>query len=859
MLAMEDDDLDLWAAIADEALLIEQNVMQSRVGFEIGQLRPPPRPAPPPAVSRRIMSTPSGSANVPTITDHVTHAAPAAIFMPSASLPVALTAAAVRPPPHQLAGGGGAALLLGEDTAIVAQRQPLTLHNQEANVRCGRAVRNGGAGDDSFSRVLREKDAELKQLRLEKEGEIANLRHRMRALSSQLEARTFVPTTQPPANDQLLKMTEERNRLAKDVAIADTDLKRVSEQLSFSRHEVSVLQDKERMRVAAAAAASAANVATRSAATEFPDPGTLGAGPSTSAAGPQRPLHLSTATQGMGLASEFVENTQFGGALVKPSQSGGYEMPRGPRRPRRRRPVSAGDPASSTMAENFVFSSVAATAEGTQGTSPSQFLPRAILSVEEMPPPLPAKENDAYPAQKRHQMPKRPRTPDWGPEVQIVLIGELGCDGDGDSVASTQTQALRDALFGGDRAEQLLYLCTYLGNYDLRRAISRAMASDQEWTALLAPLGELLSPIEDVEYAAAALSLGLASICALVEHNRSCRVVLATEGKFCNVLGKVIRTLEASTDSLDSSLACLALRVLSCVVSEVSLLQSCGIDDAASGHASKMDKATFDYAVDVRRRLEHEAVLLWLQQRDSTTADACCVAAEISCDLIMNIVGSPAAQEDQREGDFLEQAVLCFAAALPVLSVNERVKSLALCSLDWTSQVAPYLFDEKDARVMENLCLYTVEVVHRLRLNEVLRADSRRSFCELVVDAKRYGQRGQHVAAVPECWESDEEHSGDEDETSDSVAGIALAVSIARRLVQRGGAGSAHAGEVSQTTRNVALGALCFLGWPPTDDVGAQRTRYPAIPALSSNKSLASDARILYDALARTDPDGGTS
>jgi hypothetical protein len=73
--------------------------------------------------------------------------------------------------------------------------------------------------------------------------------------------------------------------------------------------------------------------------------------------------------------------------------------------------------------------------------------------------------------------------------------------------------------------------------------------------------------------------------------------------------------------------------------------------------------------------------------------------------------------------------------------------------------------------------------------------------------------------------------------------------------VQRGATGLAHAGEVSAGTRNVALGILAFLGWPPQEDLSANSQQYPAIPALSAHDTLPGDARFLFDALARTDPD----
>jgi hypothetical protein len=154
---------------------------------------------------------------------------------------------------------------------------------------------------------------------------------------------------------------------------------------------------------------------------------------------------------------------------------------------------------------------------------------------------------------------------------------------------------------------------------------------------------------------------------------------------------------------------------------------------------------------------------------------------------------------------------------------------------------------------MEGLCVYFVEIVHRMRLQFVLRADARRKFCELLVDVE---QDEQLAAAVPECWNrSEEQQNEDEDYLNSSVAGIARSVSIARRLVQRGATGLAHAGEVSAGTRNVALGILAFLGWPPQEDLSANSQQYPAIPALSAHDTLPGDARFLFDALARTDPD----
>jgi hypothetical protein len=714
----------------------------------------------------------------------------------------------------------------------IAAKPPLPPRHPPAPAHHAMHPRPGGLAlemppavvEDSYTRLLREKDAELHRVLQVKDGEIANLRHKMRALSSQIEARAAPAPVTPKRSVPAAGALEERARLQKEVSIAQADLSRLSEKLLYAQQEISELQQREQQRAAmaestAAAAAPQAEqpmsqperlpsqsqrpprraVSVPSVA-DFPDPGTLG--------GTQLPCAT--------LAGEVVEPTQVA-----------YEMSRrDPRRPRRRgrRGIahSSGDPASSTFAN------------AESALSPTQLLSRAILSAEEMPPPsslqMTALGNQDGSGSKRYRTPEKEaeyEAEQQKPDVQLIFFGKVE-----DAAAEGELRALRHALFGDGRAERLLHLCTSLGNRELRTAIAAVMANDLDWVMLLKPLSSLGNN--------GATSVALSAICALVEHNKSCRIALALSPADDRVLTYVLQTLDSATDARDASVASLALRIMSCVVSEICVLE----DDSQTDNG--IDKPTA--AVATRRRLEHDAVLHWLQQRGKEMMPACEAAAEIASELILSIVGTPVAHHDQREGDFLEQAVLCFAATLPILTVSPDVKSRALCSLDWASQVAPYLLDEQDACVMESVCTFVVDLVHQMRLRVMLLQEAQTAFCELL--------EGDADEAAPQCWSlvrGDSRH----DEVFDSVgpeeaqvAAVKRAVRIAQRLVRSRAVGLALVTEVSPSTRNVALGTMAFLGWPDEDPKTQQ---YPAVNTLHADPSLARDARIVYDALIRSE------
>lgn len=688
--------------------------------------------------------------------------------------------------------------------------------------------------EDSYSRRLREKDEELNRVVQSKDGEIANLRHKMRALSSQIEARASPAPVTPkrPAPGAAAYAVEDRNRLQKEVTVAQADLSRMSEKLLYAQQEISAMQEREQRRevevlVAAAAAPSQSQSQSQRERAKAADASAAAPSQSQSQRAPRRAMLVPSAVDfpDPGTLGGTQLPSSPGGEVVEPTQAA-YEMSRrDPQRPRRRgrrgNSLSAGDPASSSLANS-------------QAMSPTQVLSRAILSAEEMPPPsfMPANAAGSLGGSggKRYRTPEKDGDADvepLKPEVQLVCI-----DKSADIVAESEQRDLRHALFGEGRAERLLQLCTSLGNRELRAAIAGAMASDRHWLALLRPLSSLGND--------GATSVALTAICALTEHSRACRGVLAYSRADDPVISFVLRTLEQASGSRDASLASLALRIISCVVSEICAMEDNGVEAGA-------DKP--EAPVATRRRLEHDAVLLWLQQREAQSAPACAAAAEIASELILNIVGTPVAHHDQREGDFLEQAVLCFAVTLPILTVNPDVKARALCSLDWTSQVAPYLLDERDARVMESLCTFVVDLVHRMRLRVMLLEEAQTSFCELLED--------DAAGAAPQCWDivrgdirqaSTFDCVGSEEA---QVASVQRAVRIAQRLVRRGTAGMALAAEVSPSTRNVALGTLAFLGWPDEDP---KTQRYPAVKSLHADPSLAGDARIVYDALIRSEP-----
>jgi hypothetical protein len=823
----QDDDAQLWDQIANEALRIEEAILQSRA-----------TDGTPPALSS--FSEPSV---VPRPPRRPVRQTPT---LPTLGTPATLT-------------GQGAPISLDGGSGRLHGRPPLSNGRSASPHVPGRTAEDGlvtntsetnfvsshisTIGEDSFSRLLRAKDSELQRIRFEKDGEISNLRHRMRAISSQLETRAKATQTGPqhskyPA-EKLEGVMEERARLAKDAAIAENELKRVSEQLAFARQEINALKDSQRKLTMAAARPSPE----KQSSSEFPAPGTLGAASLPGNAAADVPWLGHTQGNATQQGSEFVENTQAGGRLVHSARFAGYEMPKGPRPPRRRRPPSSSDPASSGTPNR---TTATATYDVTQDMSPSHSFPRAHSPGNEIPHfsaiySAPQSEpclDEETGIQASDTMHKRSRSRDEEADVQIVWETPAKRFGEGSSAN------LRSALFGCGKAERLLNICSYAGKTDLRRAVAHAMENEYEWTTMLVPMVDLCTVGGGVSV------LGMEMICVLLEHSASCRRECVVNRSYRIIADTALKVLEESTQTRDGSLACFSLRALSCLVSETLLLSPCHADagDASDG---VVESSESKYASGMRQLLEHEAVLVWLQQQNDESTDACCIAAEVASELILNVVGTTA-EQDEREGDFLEQALLCFAAALSQPSVDKHVKTLALCSLDWASQTSIYFLHEKDARVIESLCLFCIEAVHRMRLQAFMCHQARDAFCELIHD---------HVESIPRCWRTSGAIKRTEStvEEEAEIAAIARAVCIARRLAQNDSQGASLVREVSGTTRNLALSMLAFLGWPGSTDcyVGLSHTRKPDAISFTHHETdaLAVNSRALFEVLACSDPD----
>lgn len=815
-----DEDADLWEQIATEALRIEEAALQgrssgalesstasaSRVSNELHEKRPSVRDQHHRHLISRESTEDRRSLRIPAT--NVTPHTPATVtgnpftFAASVQLPSEEPAAAL--PNLQ---SGPTAQLYSEDWRS-----------------------NDGVNglDDAFSRVLREKDAQIVQIRYQKNGEITNLRHKLRALSSQFEAMSNAAVPEPSADAvKLHKLADEHSQMSKELLIAKEDVKRLSEKLSFAQQELASLQEIERKRVADYPILPDA---TKPLEDEFHADRHLDSS--------QANLLTDTRPDTSQALSQCVENSQTRLAANNLStQQKGYEMSRGPRRPRRRRPLSSGDPASSGPCNGAVQSDFK---ECSRSNSPSQTLSRAIQSAEERPQSLKIDRRDgayhgvalaANDKNSESETGNYPRIPYNAPCISVMWT-ELEME-----QRDVDANFLREALFGCGRAEALFRMSKTMENLDLRHAISRVTASNNHWTDLLQALGGICGTCTDPE-----ALIALNAICALVEHSKNCRKVLVLDQSYSHIVDCILGFLSAASDKLDPSKAIVALRIVSCLVSELSLEDKNNVTN------------------EVRRKLEHESVLMWLQQEEKKMKQCCEVAAEVCADLILNVLGTSLAQDDEREGEFLEQTALCFATLLPSVRVSESVKTLALCALDWTSQVAPYFLDEKEARVLESICLYIVEVVHRMRMRIEWQRVSQNALCELLDE---FGDD------IPICWKPDnvsssqdenykvnvEQRSGFNDETD--VAGVVLAVAIGRRLVQRGALGTAMASEITPVTRNVALNTLAFLGWSSCADAegaSVNDVRFPAAPLLYREKSLLNDARLLFHALIRSDP-----
>jgi hypothetical protein len=822
----QDDDALLWDQIANEALRIEEAVLQSRATDGT----PPPHPSfpapsvapPPPRRPLRAPSTRATPATPSTATGRPT--------------PPPTEPGQRRPPARPSRGTGTSAppAILG-----LPERNVGISSTPEASSVSGSGP-GPTFGEDSFTRLLRAKDVEIQRMRMEKDGEISNLRHRMRALSSQLESRgkpaqTGSVQSKEPA-DVLDKVMEERTRLAKDAAIADSELRRVSEQLAFARQEIDALKETQRKLVV-----NAARVAPeKQQGSEFPAPGALGANLVSNPAAGVRYTQRSATQPG----SEFVENTQAGGKLVNSAKFIGYDMSRGPRPPRRRRPSSSGDRASS-VGPNFTGN--AAYHEVTQDVSPLRSLPQADSLAEDMvastgifPVALsdPLLEDDARICGSAETRRKRALSGDEEPVVQIVWGCMNSRTGENDSVN------LRRALFGNGRGEKLLEICASAKKPNLRRAVAHAMENNCEWSEMLIPVAELCHVGDSIS------ALALEVVCSLLEHSESCRQACVLNKDYRVVPDTALRILEEATNCRDCKISCLTLRILSCLISETLLLAPC---NSASGgaveeHITSMEK---EYASSMRQHMEHEAVLVWLQELDKENAEACSIAAEVASELVLNVLGT-SAEHGEREGDFLEQALLCFASALPGSWVDERVKTLALCSLDWASQSAAYFLQEKDARVIESICLFFIEAVHRMHVRAHVWARARDSFCELI---------SGNIEAAPLCWRmfDDTGDTGMRLGNEAEIAAITRAVGIARRLAQRSPDDFSLATEVSGTTRNFALSTLVQLGWPESGEHFGGKSKVCGRDGFalvhSEQDTLAIDSRVLFYALACSDPD----
>lgn len=703
----------------------------------------------------------------------------------------------------------------------------------ETDVNSSDWVLNDGlsSADDAFSRVLRDKDSQLVQLRYQKDGEIANLRHKLRTLSSQLEtlSKSHSPHEESGVDAvKLRKALEDNSQMSKELIVARQDVSRLSEQLSFAKQELGTLQEREQKRVLKAPSQ-------REHAEEFADDVHADGFPDSSKA-KSSTEHRSVVSQEM---PEIVENSQVLSTVPRTSsQHQFYEMSRGPRRPRRRRPVSAGDPASSGPVPDV---NPADAKEDNESPSQSLLFSRKLSSVEDTDCHQKSceRQTDSCRSQESHdgtekarERSKRPRSPDRAPKLAIVW-------GRSESAQrEVENDMLRDALFGDDRAEELFRISRISECRDLRDAISRCVSSNCHWSDLLLPLGGLCnSPL------VANSSVALNAVCALVEHNESCRQALLQEENFTAVVNCVLDVLTVTSENFEVGRALTALRIVCCIVSELSL--------------AKRSETTNQ----MRRKLEHECILGWLQQEESEMSSCCEICAEICTELVLNVLDNACAQEDELEGEFLTQAVLCFAGLLPCLTVKDSVKTSALCALDWTSQVAPYLLDEKDGRVLESIFLYIIDTVHRLRMRvEQLRL-SRDAFCEMIDECSEWifdMQEGHHqICAINRNGDDNVVSDGEQAQENDQsdVAGVALALTIARRLVQRGAAGTAMASEISAVTRNVALNTVAFLGWPTSASVAGlsgEETRFPAVHSLRQEANVESDARYLFHALVRT-------
>lgn len=709
--------------------------------------------------------------------------------------------------------------------------------------------------DDSFSRLLREKEEELEKVRLAKDGEIANLRHRMRALSSELDARASAAASGPSpiAHERLEVALRDRAVFEKEARIANAEAKKFAEQLAFARQELAESKKRERI----VAGTNVEKTPTRRRTWDLNE--RVGAAqPRAHGDAGFEERHRTSSNPGGSVyypsqgGSEFVESTQAGGALVTPDgPSPAFELRRGPRRPVRRRRSAHGidltQPSQGSGADaehgraltqqldvsrDSKVNGSRASAEGNAGydVGRKQREERGTIAAT-------TNAEDMEDVCANGQGKKRGRPRGSNVDVQVLRVPVFD-----DKVV--MTARLRHQVLGAGRAQRLLELCTRLHVEGLRRSLAAVMAGDKAWDSLLVPLAQA-ALCDDVELSIAALG----SMCNVVEHDARSRRLAVLDAGYREVSETALELLESATERVDTGVAWVCLRVVSSLAAEAHVLASEECATTNNRASEEEEESQEACAVRVRRSLEHEAILIWLQLHDADKAECCAVATGICADLIVNVLGVGDNGQDEREGDFIEQSILCFAGLLSSPLVSMSIKSSAMCAMEWMSSVAPYFADEEDGRVLEHLCVLVADITYRVRLGARYRRRAMQSFCEPMLTC---------LDSAPACWRAADE-TRLRATAAREMSVLEKAVLAARRIAVRGNALPSATHRVSEGTLSVVLGALALVAGVDTRNEDGHRVgevgeggEAVVFDGLACDSALARNARDLADALRQS-------
>lgn len=515
------------------------------------------------------------------------------------------------------------------------------------------------ADADPYALALRERDAQIEQLRSERAGELANFRNKIRALQNQLlAARSSASSAASSAlAPRVTQLETEKVRLGRELTAAQRDAVAAQERLAFAEHELQQARDRERQHLAALRGGGQKEKP--NAGVNMRDLGMLEAG---------------ALTQGGAMGTqvgEVVEATQVATqGTRRPATAQGFEMNRSSVRApvrRRRRPSSAaarlGGGGGGSAGRSSRAEGVGETQDGSARAQRSG-RKRGVESAD-----------DGYGDRTE------PAAPPVAPAIPSIHDQQHGW-GVRLSEATWEHGALRARVFGGGVGDRLIEIATTLKEKPLRQAIMRAMARDSDWNALLEPVASL----QDAGRAATLVSAEC--LAELLTFSQDCRHIVG-RGE-TSVLRRTNESLTKASRDRDARVAGVCLQVL--------VGGACGIGEVGA-EASTV----------ARREVRCDAALDWIRGVGEDDDAAVVEARRGAVALVEAVTGlaledeEPDSGESQESEDggwraaewvFVEKGYLCISDAITNGEADDYTLKHGCAMLVRAGVSAPYVVAE---------------------------------------------------------------------------------------------------------------------------------------------------------------------